>query len=57
MEILKVENLTKVYNSYKGAKEVTALGGINLIIRQGEFVGIMGPSGSGKTTYLIFFQE
>lgn len=52
MEILKVENLTKVYNSYKGAKEVTALGGINLIIRQGEFVGIMGPSGSGKTTLL-----
>lgn len=52
MEILKVENLTKVYNSYKGAKEVTALGRINLIIRQGEFVGIMGPSGSGKTTLL-----
>ena len=52
MEILKVENLSKVYNSFKGAKEVTALGGINLIINKGEFVGIMGASGSGKTTLL-----
>ncbi|WP_291583064.1 ABC transporter ATP-binding protein [Clostridium sp. UBA6640] len=52
MEALKVENLTKVYNSFKGSKEVTALGGVNLIINRGEFVGIMGPSGSGKTTLL-----
>lgn len=52
MEILKVNNLTKIYSSYKGAKEVTALGGINLTVRKGEFVGIMGPSGSGKTTLL-----
>lgn len=52
MEILKANNLTKIYNSYKGAKEVTALGGINLTINKGEFVGIMGPSGSGKTTLL-----
>ena len=52
MEILKVNNLTKVYNSYKGAKEVIALGGVNLTVNKGEFVGIMGPSGSGKTTLL-----
>ncbi|MEW8957481.1 ABC transporter ATP-binding protein [Clostridium sp.] len=52
MEILKVNNLTKIYNSYKGAKEVTALGGVNLTVNKGEFVGIMGPSGSGKTTLL-----
>ncbi|MPQ44756.1 ABC transporter ATP-binding protein [Clostridium tarantellae] len=52
MEILKVNNLIKIYSSYKGAKEVTALEGINLEVKEGEFVGIMGPSGSGKTTLL-----
>lgn len=52
MEILKVNNLTKVYGSFKGAKEVEALGGVTLTINKGEFVGIMGPSGSGKTTLL-----
>ncbi|MGG2483784.1 ABC transporter ATP-binding protein [Brevibacillus borstelensis] len=52
MEVLKVNDLSKVYNSFKGAKEVTALHGINLSVRRGDFVGIMGPSGSGKTTLL-----
>lgn len=52
MEILRVNNLTKVYSSYKGAKEVNALKGLNLTVNRGEFVGIMGPSGSGKTTLL-----
>jgi len=52
MEILKVCDLTKVYSSYKGAKEVKALNGLNLLVNKGEFVGIMGPSGSGKTTLL-----
>lgn len=52
MEILKVNNLTKIYNAYKGAKEVVALDGISLSVNKGDFVGIMGPSGSGKTTLL-----
>lgn len=52
MEILKINNLTKVYSSYKGAKEVTALDGISFTVNKSEFVGIMGPSGSGKTTLL-----
>lgn len=52
MEVLKVNDLSKVYNSYKGAKEVTALKGITLRVKRGDFVGIMGPSGSGKTTLL-----
>ncbi|SCY59750.1 hypothetical protein SAMN03080606_01901 [Alkaliphilus peptidifermentans DSM 18978] len=30
MEILRVNNLTKIYNAYKGAKEVKALDGISL---------------------------
>lgn len=52
MEILKVNNLTKIYNAYKGAKELVALDGISLSVNKGDFVGIMGPSGSGKTTLL-----
>lgn len=51
-EIIYSENLIKTYASYKGAKEVMALDGVNLSINEGEFVGIMGPSGSGKTTLL-----
>jgi putative ABC transport system ATP-binding protein len=51
-DIIEVENLTKVYRSFKGAKEVTALDGISLTAKKGEFIGIMGPSGSGKTTLL-----
>ncbi|MDF2607039.1 MAG: hypothetical protein K0S34_1234 [Bacillales bacterium] len=51
-DIIEVENLTKIYRSFKGAKEVTALDGINLTVKKGEFIGVMGPSGSGKTTLL-----
>jgi putative ABC transport system ATP-binding protein len=51
-EIIKIENLTKVYRSFKGAKEVCALQAVNLTVSKGEFIGIMGPSGSGKTTLL-----
>ncbi|WP_317311247.1 ABC transporter ATP-binding protein [Clostridium thermobutyricum] len=52
MEISKVDMLTKIYGSYKEAKEVKALNNINLTVNKGEFIGIMGPSGSGKTTLL-----
>ncbi len=51
-EIIRVENLTKIYSSFKGAKEHKALDEINFEINEGEFVGIMGASGSGKTTLL-----
>ncbi|MBQ7365256.1 MAG: ABC transporter ATP-binding protein [Clostridia bacterium] len=50
MEILKVENLKKIYLS--GENEVRALDGISFRVRQGEFVAIVGPSGSGKSTLL-----
>lgn len=50
MEILKVENLTKVYGS--GNNEVRALDGVSFSVERGQFVAIIGPSGSGKSTLL-----
>ena len=52
MEVLKIENLRKVYGSKFGGVKYTALDDINLHVENGEFVAIMGPSGSGKTTFL-----
>ncbi len=50
MEILKVENLSKIYGT--GENEVRALDHISFSVEKGQFVAIIGPSGSGKSTLL-----
>ena len=50
MEILKVENLSKVYG--KGENTVKAVDNVSFSIEKGEFVAIIGASGSGKSTLL-----
>ncbi|MEI8175935.1 MAG: ABC transporter ATP-binding protein [Candidatus Omnitrophota bacterium] len=48
--IVRAEGLTKVY--LRGTEEVYAVNGVDLEVREGDFIALMGPSGSGKTTLL-----
>jgi len=44
-EIIKVENLTKVYNGV-----IKAVDDISFSVKEGEIFGFLGPNGAGKTT-------
>ena len=50
MGVIEFHDVSKIYNM--GGQILRALDHANLIIEEGEFVGIIGPSGSGKSTLM-----
>ncbi|UCG60306.1 MAG: ABC transporter ATP-binding protein [Candidatus Zixiibacteriota bacterium] len=50
MNIVVIEDLTKIYNTGMKKGGITALDGVSLTIEQPEIFGLLGPNGAGKTT-------
>src|SRR5262245_4515298 len=47
---IEAVGLSKVYTARFGSRRITALGGIDLRVEQGQVFGLLGPNGAGKTT-------
>lgn len=48
---LKIDGVKKVYNTRNG--DVVALNGVDLEIKENEFICVVGPSGCGKSTVVV----
>ena len=48
--MIKVNDIVKIYKN--GNMELKVLKGLNLEVKEGEYVAFMGPSGSGKSTLM-----
>jgi len=48
--IIRLQEVTRIYQV--GVERIHALNGINLQLRENEYVAVMGPSGSGKSTLM-----
>ena len=50
MQMVNVQNLTKIYKGGPGKSDIIALDKVNLSVAEGEIFGLLGPNGAGKTT-------
>ena len=48
--VIRLDEVTRVYKV--GVERISALDGVDLELRENEYVAIMGPSGSGKSTLM-----
>jgi len=52
MNVVDVQELTKVYPARLRKRGIVALDNVTFSIQQGEVFGLLGPNGAGKTTFL-----
>ena len=48
--LVRISNVTKTFK--RGSEEIHVLAGLDLSVKEAEFLALMGPSGSGKSTLL-----
>jgi ABC-2 type transport system ATP-binding protein len=52
MNVIDVQDLTKVYSAGLKKRGIVALDKVMFTVEQGEVFGLLGPNGAGKTTFL-----